>query len=271
MSTTDERINSRHSDLAAKRAAIPDDDSLSASTTRAELALIQQQRRDADRDLAQFNKAVAAVATLGTAEDDARWRDQLIAFRAALQSDLLAQKPVIRDPHRLGVAKNLTLSIEAIDYGPQVFAGTGWSLENSRLGALLIAAGYVMVDADPSSNYVGRLPWFGSLREVEKRITDLATQRAQAEANLEAALLTDEERAQQEAESKQLRDAMNNMVITNSIDGRSLTAYRNHAAMINNEVYAVEDMTEVERRAFTAADTEHRRWQAERLATALAR
>lgn len=265
MSTTDDRIASRLADLTAKRAAIPDDDALPASTTRAELAVIQQQRLDVDRQLAQFNKAVAAVATLGTVEDDARWRDQLIEFRAALNADLLAQKPVIRDPHRLGVAKNLTLSIEAIDYGPQVFAGTGWSLENSRLGALLIAAGYAMTDADPSTNYVGKLPWFGALREVEQRIADLATQRAQVEANLEDQLMTDEQRAAREAEAKALRDAINGLDVKIAPDGKSLVAYQ------NDDVFLVDQMTEIQRRAFTTANDAYRAAQAQRLATAIAR
>lgn len=53
------------------------------------------------------------------------------------------------------------------------------------------------------------MPWFGSLPEVERRIQQLTTQRAEAQARLDEALLDDAERERLAAEDKARRAALN--------------------------------------------------------------
>jgi hypothetical protein len=103
------------------------------------------------------------------------------------------------------------------------------------------------------------MPWFGSLPEVEKRLNALGEARAKAAAALAEALLTDDERSEREAETKQHRDALNALVIKISGDGTHLVAYRNRQAVRDDEPLEPSDMTEVERRAFERMGAAHRR------------
>ena len=68
---------------------------------------------------------------------------------------------------QMGKQQNVKLSIVTIDRGRLSEAG-GWSLETLRIGHLMRAAGYV--EGLKIENATGRLPWFGSLPEVERRI-----------------------------------------------------------------------------------------------------
>jgi hypothetical protein len=79
-------------------------------------------------------------------------------------------------------------------------------------------AGYEITGADPRINFSGVMPWHGSLREVEQRAKQVAKRRAQAEADLNSALMDDEARDAKEAEQKQLRDCFNAMRVRHSAD-----------------------------------------------------
>src|SRR2546422_5054921 len=102
----------------------------------------------------------------------------------------------------MGRSQNLTVSIRSIDFGAGEFRDSQWARETSRLGELMVASGYAVVGADPSRAYVGTLPWRGSLKEVEQRLKETARRRAQAQQQLDSALLDDDVRATQEAEAK---------------------------------------------------------------------
>ena len=101
------------------------------------------------------------------------------------------------------------------------------------------------------------------------RLTQLATARTQAEAALEAALLTDTERAEREAESHAHREALNTLVITHSADGQTLVAYRNHEDRLHDVPYPPADMPPVVRTAFDKARTAYEQAQAARRPAAL--
>jgi hypothetical protein len=249
MSDRDDRIASRRSELQHKLAATPDLGSLPASTTRDELASIETQRQHAERTLANFDATVARYRSLGDVETDTRWRAELTAWRQALCDELMTIKSPVRDAVTMGRRTNLTLSIKVIDFGlDKALSDSGYALTNLRLGELMRESGYEVTGADPNTNAVGTLPWYGSLREVERRLSSLAQQRAQAEAALESVLMSDDERQRQEAEAQQLTDAYNAMTVKVGPTSDGLVAYR------NGEVYAVQDMTEIQRRAFERAN-----------------
>ena len=79
-------------------------------------------------------------------------------------------------------------------------AGSDCSLSTSRLGELMREAGYEL--------------WHGSVKEVERRLADRARRRGQAQAELDGALLDDEERATQEAEAREYRETANALNVT---------------------------------------------------------
>lgn len=234
----------RRAELEAQLAAIPDDGQLPASTTRDELAVTQHRRATLKRRLSDLNAAVAAVASLGSAAEDEQWRDHLTAWRKTLSDERMEIKSPIRDSRIKGREINLSLSIRCIDRGLDMLVqNSGYDLTTLRLGELMRASGYEVRDADPQRAYLGRLPWHGSLDEVEHRITTLAARRARAEADLAAALLSDDERTAREAEWQARRDALNAMNVRNNAVGVP-TAYDS-----NGEAIPVEQMTPLQREA----------------------
>lgn len=216
--TADERISRRLAELTARREAIPTPGNRPLSMTQDEAAALDNELLNLERQIAFIRRATAAQEALGSAEVDERWVEQLTGWRSALCGELLTIRSPIRDPVTMGTSRNLTLSIKCIDFGLRVFKDSGWELANSKLGQLMREAGYEQTGADPSRNYSGELPWFGSLPEVEKRLTMLAAQRADAKTALDEALMSDEERAAREAENKAYRDAYNSMNVKNSAD-----------------------------------------------------
>jgi hypothetical protein len=128
--------------------------------------------------------ALANVAPRIAAEIE--WRDHLIEWRRTLCDELLAFPPRIRDDRDLGKQQNVKQSITAIDRGGLSYGGS-YGLCSLRLGALMRAAGYV--ESPKIENQVcGRLPWFGSMPEVERRLKALEQQRDDAQARLDEAL-----------------------------------------------------------------------------------
>jgi len=196
-------------DLKAQRADIPEDDALPASTTRGDLRVIQERRLDLDRRILAAETALQALDTYAPDEADAQWHAHLTAARAVLATELLALPSHTRDPRQRGLFANLSLSIRVIDAGLGIVAHTGYDLTNLRLGELLRESGYQLDGADPLLNYVGTMPWHGSLPEVEARIAKRAQRCAQAQSSLDDALLDDDVRAEREAEAKARRDALN--------------------------------------------------------------
>jgi hypothetical protein len=210
-------------------------------------------RSGAEHALASFDAAVTTWRTLGSAEDDERWRDQLTTWRSALCAELLTIKSPIRDKAVMGRSINLTLSIKVIDFGlHKTVEDSGYDLSTLALGQLMREAGYEPQGADPDRSYTGVMPWQGSLPEVTKRIAVFAEQRQRAEATLASVLLSDDERAAQEAESTQLRDAFNAMTVKMG-DDRHLYAIKDGA------VLDVSKMTELQRKAIARMDDLQRR------------
>jgi hypothetical protein len=108
----------------------------------------------------------------------------------------------------MGRSQNLTLSIRLIDFGLGQLRDSVSDLTTLRLGELMVASGYAVVGADPSRHFLGRLPWFGSIKEVEGRLKETAKRRAEAQQRLDSALIDDDVREQQEAETNKLRAAL---------------------------------------------------------------
>ncbi|HXG69761.1 MAG TPA: hypothetical protein VNJ04_04015 [Gemmatimonadaceae bacterium] len=208
-SLADPRIAGRRAELAARRVAINDESQLLVSSTRVEVEAARYERVMLDRQIAAIDSAVSAVASVGSADADEQWHNTLTTARAQLVDERMKIKSPIRDAWMLGLARNLALSIGAVDRGRRVFTDSGWDLENSRLGELLRAAGYEQVGADPDRNYGGALPWHGRLTEVESRIAKLVARRAAVKAQLDEALMSDAERARRDAESAARVSALN--------------------------------------------------------------
>ena len=191
--------------LQAQRDAIPSDDALPATTTRGELAASQAKRVTLDARISMVNEASAELATLDETTDVA-WLDDLNTWRKALVDELFTIKSPMRDPKLIGLSKNLTVSIRCIDRGISQFRDSGWTLENCRLGDLMIASGYPINGADPARHYVGQLPWHGSIKETEAKLKLTAQRRAHAQQRLDSALIDDDGREQQEAHEQKYRD-----------------------------------------------------------------
>jgi hypothetical protein len=175
--------------------------------------------READAYLAQTEMISARIYILRSAPltlaevdhkiaSDTEWFDFLTTTRKTLCDELLALPAHIRTSHQMGVQQNLKFSIQVIDRGLGVIADSAWELNTLRLGELMKAARYV--EGPRIENQIcGRLPWFGSLQEVERRLKGLQQQRNEAQARLTEALLDDAERAQLAAEEKVRRDTLN--------------------------------------------------------------
>jgi hypothetical protein len=98
------------------------------------------------------------------------WVRHLNAWRTTLCTELLALPLRIRDAKTLRVQRNLTLSIKTIDFGLDVITDSGDDVTTLRLGELMIASGFAIDSA-------GALPWFGSLKEVDRRLKAIERRR----------------------------------------------------------------------------------------------
>jgi hypothetical protein len=148
----------------------------------------------------------------------------LNTWRKILCDELLAMPPRVRDKAAIERQQNLTFSIKLIDFG---FAANRLrapiiSLESTRVGELMVEAGYDVVGLELLRGPNG---FRGSLPDTEQRIKDLTKQRTEAQAALDVLLRTDEERAQQEAEDNAFHEAINTMDLAHGADGQSLVAF----------------------------------------------
>jgi hypothetical protein len=121
-------------------------------------------------------------------------RDHLVAWRQQLCDELLAMPPRIRDAMTLGRVQSIKLSLVAIDRG-RVPSDAMVTLGQTRLGALMRESGVV--------------GWFGSLPDVERKITLLTQRKNEAAAQLADALLDDDARAAKAAERAKYVAEMN--------------------------------------------------------------
>jgi hypothetical protein len=206
-------------ELQKLRDAVPDDGQLPATATQIDLTAVRARRALLDHRVRQAHEATAALASLGHGEADAAWLHFLTTAQETLEKEWALQPARIKTEQQLGIYLNLRTSLkwivgEVTDH-PDIHAGSpkgdGYELINSRLGQLMVAAGYDVVGADPVHNYLGQLPWFGSIKETKQRIAALAARRAQATTMLEDALMNDDERARQVAETEKLRVALNGL------------------------------------------------------------
>jgi len=158
--------------------------------------------------LVSMRSAAAKLANLPPLAPEEEWRDFLTKSRDTLSTELLAMPPRARTGQELGTRHNLELSIMSIEQGPGVADGTGYALETLRLGQLMREAGYATT---PAGQGIDRLPWYGTLPQVEQRILQLAKRREEAQTRLDAALLDDAERDRLAVEAAQQRDALHAM------------------------------------------------------------
>jgi hypothetical protein len=173
---TKSTVEAKLADLERQRDALPD-----PVTLEREVAAAYQRRSAFD---VQMQTIRSAVATLANVEPrivaEQKWQDFLTTARKTCCDELLAMPPR-RDDRELGRARNLELSIAKIDRDVVV---DPWTLETLRLGELIREAGYVEGPKIENQVY-GRLPWFGSLPEVERRLKALQEERSIAQARLD--------------------------------------------------------------------------------------
>ena len=136
---------------------------------------------------------IRSAATLrGDVDQElARFRPLLVAeehLRKQLCDELFDVPSPIRTAQARAAHRTLTLSIQVLDRGPGVLADTGCALETLRLGQLMREAGYEQNVPPPSGEIGLRLPWFGSIPEVTRRIRKLEERKKDAQARLDAAL-----------------------------------------------------------------------------------
>jgi hypothetical protein len=110
------------------------------------------------------------------------WLANLQTWRTALSTDLLA---LPRGDKR---AWNYAQGIRVIDRGLGVIANSGHMLETLRLGQLMRDSGYTQSVPPPPGEAMMRLPWLGSLPEVERKLRDLTVRRDDARQALEGLL-----------------------------------------------------------------------------------
>ena len=132
------------------------------------------------------------------------WRSQLLEWREALTAaqpealspEALAERKVanriVGFIDRVDVPKGATysqvLSIKVIEIGPVVLQDTGVMLETLPLGRMMRESGYTESVTPPPGEVGMRLPWYGSLREVDARLKELQVRKRDAEVRLERAI-----------------------------------------------------------------------------------
>lgn len=204
------------------------------------------------RRISTIQVATTALASLASVAHEQEWLDHLTAWRKTLCDELLTIKSPIRDRDTKERADRLTWSIRLIDFGLGVSTLGIVTLASSAIGPLMTAAGYATANPDLR----GPNGWRGSLKEVEQRIKTLTRQRAEAQAALDAALLTDDERTTREAEGQAYRDALNRLRLKGNSDGTGYVVCDEYG-----DVRDLATLTPIEREAFERADAAYRQEQ----------
>lgn len=248
--TTDARIEARRADLTTQRAERLDPLDYPRTWTQRQVNVYEAETARINAEIVDFEARVAAHAALPPPEPDQQWLAHLTSWRQTIDAELLAMPPRIRNNKELEQQQRLTFSIRLIDFGLGVSTlGPIVSLSSTRVGDLMAASGYV-TDGPALRGPNG---WRGALPETEKRIKTLTKQRTAAQAALDAALLTDEERATREDEHRAFRETLRTMHIRMNGTGTGLVAYTD-----DDEVLDVADMTPAQRQAFEWSDAASR-------------
>lgn len=250
MTATPTTIETRLAELTQARAARKDEQDLDRTLTMRQVRAYLAETALLDRRIVTIRTAAEALAALPTLDADTQWLAHLTTWRTTLRDELLTVPARVRDKATIEWQQGLTWSIRLIDFGFGIAPLGIVTLAPARVGVLMAAAGYAT--SDPELR--GPRGWRGSIKDVERRIKTLTRQRAEAHAALDAALLTDEERTAQEAETQAYRDVLNSMNIRGGPDG--LRAYTPDGDPLD-----VADMTPVQRTAFERADTTERQSQ----------
>jgi hypothetical protein len=123
------------------------------------------------------------------------WREEICGARPELP-DLLRER---QEPNRImgcidrvdvppDATYSQVLSLRVVESGLSALDGSGYMLETLPLGDCMRASGYSETVPPPPGEAGMRLPWFGSLREVETRLKELQTRRDDAATRLERAV-----------------------------------------------------------------------------------
>lgn len=248
LTTLDERL-AQLTKLRAERKD-PDDLALSPNERRAYAAATDA----LDGRIHAIHTASAALAELGRVEPLTAWLVKLHGtdgnggWRKTLCDELLTLPARVRDRAEMDRQQDLTFSIKLIDFGFGIAKMGIVTLEPTAIGRLMQAAGYAV----SGESLRGPNGWLGSIKEVELRIKDLTKRRAAAQSALDAALITDEERAVQDAEHAAFRQTLATMDIRGGGDG--LIAYHTETGA----PLPVADMTPKQRAAFEWFDAGQR-------------
>jgi hypothetical protein len=236
--TYETRIAERRASLMKQRVERMDELDLPRTMTQREVNAYIAETADLDKRIADFESTVAAWAALPTLDADTTWLAHLNEWRQTLCDELLAIKPPIRDKAVKDHHDRLTFAIRLIDFGFGIAKTLPIvDLSSTRIGELMREKGY----ETQGEALRGPRGWRGSIKEVERRVKALTQERAAAQALLDVALLTDDERAKAEADS-----ALETMDVRQNQKGDGLAAWT-----LDGDPLAVTDMTPEQRAAFT--------------------
>jgi|GEM_PF-5384167 len=190
----------RLQEMIAERQKRKDLGDLPLSMTRREADAYLAETAELDVRIGQVRNAQSTLArSRAELEPELKWRDDLTTWREQFCKELLTFTQDHRDRAEVERQQGLKHSILCVDRGCGTWP-TGAPMLGQPIAEAIRAAGY----PDPSNSRPGPA-WLGSMPQTEKRIAEHQKRIAQAQRELDDALLTDAERAKQEAESEQYR------------------------------------------------------------------
>lgn len=232
-------INERLAQLTQESAAL----GVSRARAEREAATYIAQMGALAQRISAIQVATTTLAGLPPLAPEQEWLDHLTAWRKTLCAELLALPKRIRDRADMDRQQNLTFSIRLIDFGFGIAPLGIETLAHVRIGQLMQAAGYAVA----GEALRGPNGWRGSMPEVERRIKDGSKRRAEAQAQLDDAMMDDDARAKADAEGAAFRETLRTMDIKNSEDPNvpGLVAYTQ-----DGDVLTLPEMTAAQRQAF---------------------
>lgn len=240
--TTAARVEARLAELMTQRAARKNLNDVLRSMPQHEAHAYDAETAEIDVLIAAIGKAASAYSLLlSNLEADVAWLAHLKAWREALSAELLAMHPRIRNEKELDQKLALEWSIRFIDYGFSALTLPVVTLQPTRVGQLMIDAGFEV----QGEGLLGPSGWRGSPPEVEARLKHIAAEREKAMPKLNALLLNDSERAELAAEAGRHRVALATMNVQLNADGGGLVAFTQ-----GGDTLPVSVMTPEQRAAF---------------------
>ena len=238
--TVDERIATRRAELAERRAGRKDPLDLPGSMTERERGAYADDTAKLDAAIQELEGGGGGLGGVPVPDAEERWRGHLIEWHDMLNAELRAMHPRIRNAKELEQKLGLERSISLIDHGLVSTIGPIVSL-SGRLGDLMREAGYATDGPGLRSPNGFR----GPLPQTELRVRILTKRRSEAQATLDAALLTDDERSAQDAAHAAQRAVLATMRVKHNRDGDGLVAFTP-----DGEPLPVDAMTAEQREAF---------------------